>query len=221
VNIPLPEGRQTEAHRDRPLRVVVADDHPIVRDSLRNLLGRSGFDVVGEAASGTDAVAVTRACRPDVVLMDLSMPGGGGIEATAKITAADPNVAVVALTTFSDRDRVLDAIDAGVCGYLLKDDDPDELLRGIRAAAEGQSPVSPKVASVLIQARTARRAADNLTVREREILGLVAEGLANKQIAARLGITERTVKAHLGNTFQCIGVRNRTEAARWYLTHTS
>jgi DNA-binding NarL/FixJ family response regulator len=164
-----------------------------------------------------EAVKVAAEERPDVILMDLSMPNMDGIEATRLITAENPEACVLVLTSFSDRDRVFDALQAGAVGYLLKDSDHDELLRGIRAAAAGGSPLDPRVAREVLRvgSRLSPGAVANLTERELEVLRLVAEGLANKQIASRLGITERTVKAHLGSAFQRIGVGDRTSAALW------
>jgi DNA-binding NarL/FixJ family response regulator len=147
--------------------------------------------------------------------MALSMPGMGGLEATRRLLAERPGLQVVVLTSFSDQDQVLDAVDAGAVGYLLKDADPADLLQGVRAAAAGQSPLDPKVAGTLLGRRTTQAPQDQLSDREREVLTLVAEGLANKQIARHLGISERTVKAHLTSVFQRIGVTDRTQAALW------
>jgi DNA-binding NarL/FixJ family response regulator len=142
-----------------------------------------------------------------------------GIEATRRIVGEDPAVAVVVLTSFSDRERILEALDAGAIGYLLKDADPDELFRGIRAAARGESPLAPKAAREVLGARSERR--DNgLTDRELEVLGLVRAGLSNKLIARRLEISEKTVKAHLTSVFQRIGVTDRTQAALWAERHS-
>jgi DNA-binding NarL/FixJ family response regulator len=201
------------------LRVLIVDDHPIVRDGLSNLLRRSGLEVIGEAATADAAIELVDADPPDVVLLDLSMPGTDGTGAARRIRADHPDVAVVVLTAFADRDRVLRAVDAGVSGYLLKDDDPADLIRGIQAAAAGGSPFSPRVAGVLVESRANERTSGELTDREREVLDLVGEGLANKQIAKRLGISEGTVKAHLGRAFQRIGVRDRTQAALWVQRH--
>jgi DNA-binding NarL/FixJ family response regulator len=139
----------------------------------------------------------------------------GGVEATRRLLAGHPDLQVVVLTSFSDQDQVLDAVDAGAVGYLLKDADPADLLQGVRAAAAGQSPLDPKVARTLLTRRTTQGPQDQLSDREREVLTLVADGLANKQIASHLSITERTVKAHLTSIFQRIGVTDRTQAALW------
>ena len=202
------------------IRVVVVDDHPMVRTGLRVFLSESAdVAVVGELSDGDNALGLVERESPDVVLMDLSMPGMDGIAATRAITATHPEVKVVVLTTFVDQERVLEAVDAGAVGYLLKDTDPDELVRCIRAAARGESPFSPRAAQALIADRADRSSRGNpaatLTDRERDVLRLVVRGLSNKEIARGLGISEKTVKAHLGATFQRIGVRDRTQAALW------
>ena len=202
------------------IRILLADDHDVVRRGLTALLdGADGFAVVGAAADGEEAVALAGEHQPDVVLMDLSMPGVDGIEATRRLVAARPESRVVVLTSFSDRERILDALDAGAIGYLLKDAEPDELLRGIEAAARGESPLAPKAAKAVLTARAEGRPAAELTAREHEVLALLAQGLANKQIARRLGIAEKTVKAHLTSVFQSIGVSDRTQAALWARSH--
>jgi DNA-binding NarL/FixJ family response regulator len=202
------------------IRILVADDHDVVRRGLTALLdGTDGFAVVGAAADGEEAVALAGQHEPDVVLMDLSMPGVDGIEATRRLMAERPDSRVVVLTSFSDRERILDALDAGAVGYLLKDAEPDELLRGIEAAARGESPLAPKAAKAVLTARAESRPAAELTARELEVLALLGEGLANKQIARRLGIAEKTVKAHLTSVFQSIGVTDRTQAALWARSH--
>lgn len=199
------------------IRVVLADDHSLVRSGLEQLLrGDAGIEVVGAAADGAQAVELTLAHHPDVVLMDLQMPVLDGVEATRAIVEADDSVQVVVLTSFSDTERIVAALDAGAVGYLLKDTEPEDLLNGVRAAARGESPLHPKAARQLLTARTRRTSPSvELTPRESEVLGLVRQGLANKQIARRLGISERTVKAHLTSTFQRIGVLDRTQAALW------
>src|SRR4051795_3563172 len=172
------------------IRVLIAEDHAMVRAGLTELLAnRDDVKVVGEAANGEEAVARATELGPDVVLMDLSMPEVDGIEATRRIGEAVPGAHVVVLTSFSDRERILQALDAGAVGYLLKDLAPEELHRGILAAARGESPLAPKAAHAVISARAdARPAAVELTQRQRAVLGLVAEGLPNKLIARRLEI---------------------------------
>jgi len=200
------------------IRVVIVDDHSMVRGGLQQLLASTAdIEVVGSAANGQEAVELAGRLRPDVVLMDLQMPVMDGVEATAALTAADSGIAVVIVTSFSDRDRIVGAIDAGAVGYLLKDATPDEILSGVRSAARGESPLHPKAARELLSARAEAPSRTNvdLTARETEVLVLVREGLSNKQIARRLGITERTVKAHLTSVFARIGVVDRTQAALW------
>jgi DNA-binding NarL/FixJ family response regulator len=198
------------------IRIVIADDHAVVRAGLAQLLGTfPDVELVGAAADGEEAVALCAERRPDVVLMDLEMPVLDGIAATARIRAAQPGIAVVVLTSFSDRERILRALDAGAAGYLLKDAEPDELGKAIRAAARGESPLDPKAARALLSSRAATGAAAPLSEREREVLAMVAEGLPNKVIAQRLSISEKTVKAHLTSVFRQIGVTDRTQAALW------
>jgi DNA-binding NarL/FixJ family response regulator len=198
------------------IRVLVVDDHGVVRAGLAELLGaRDGIDVVGTAANGEEAIELAAAETPDVVLMDLSMPGMGGVEATRRIVGDNPRVHVVVLTSLSARERILDALDAGAIGYLLKDAGPDELLRGVEAAARGESPLSPKAAREVLGARSAQKPALDLSPRELEVLELVGEGLSNKLIARRLEISEKTVKAHLTRVFAQLGVTDRTQAALW------
>ena len=202
------------------IRVLLVDDHPMVRTGLRVFLSESSdMVVVGELSDGDAAVSFVKRQAPDVVLMDLSMPGVDGIAATRAIATANPEVKVVVLTTFVDRDRVLESVDAGAVGYLLKDADPEELVRSIRAAARGESPFAPRAAQALLADRSSRSGrgapAAILTDRERDVLRLVGRGLTNKEIGSWLGISEKTVKAHLGSAFQRIGVRDRTQAALW------
>jgi DNA-binding NarL/FixJ family response regulator len=194
------------------IRVLLAEDHSLVRAGLADLLGNvRDFEVVGAAADGAEAVTLAAERRPQVVLMDLVMPGLDGIEATRRIVSADPAVQVVVLTSFSDRTRIMEALDAGAVGFLLKDAEPDELFRGIRAAARGESPLAPKAAREVLLTRTEH--GRGLTERELDVLGLVRTGLSNKLIARRLEISEKTVKAHLTSIFQRIGVTDRTQAA--------
>jgi DNA-binding NarL/FixJ family response regulator len=197
------------------INVLLVDDHPVVRSGLAGLLSATeDLVVVGEAADGEAALASAGSLAPDVVLMDISMPGLDGIAATRQLLADGFAGAVVMLTSFSDRDRVTDALSAGAVGYLLKDSEPEAVLSAVRAAASGHAPIDPRVAGALLPSRTPTPGAE-LSAREREVLDLVAEGLANKQIARRLGITERTVKVHLGSVFRRIGVTDRTSAALW------
>lgn len=202
------------------IRVMVVDDHRIVRDGLEQLVATTDdLELAGSAADGAAAVAMVASTQPDVVLMDLSMPVLDGIEATRAIRSAHPGVRIVVLTSFADRTRVADAVDAGADGYLLKHAEPNQILDAIRAAAAGGAPFDPQVARELLNARQPRPEQADLTDREREVLGLVAQGLANKQIARSLGIAERTVKAHLTSVFQRIGVSDRTQAALWARDH--
>jgi DNA-binding NarL/FixJ family response regulator len=198
------------------IRVLIVDDHAVVRRGLEQFLGSEpDIDVVATAPDGEEAVRAAADAEPDVVLMDLSMPVLDGVEATRRIVAATPGIAVVVLTSFSDRDRIMDALEAGATGYILKDADPTEVVAAVRAAAAGGSPLDPKAARVMLDAKRDRPTPRELSVREEEVLRLVAEGLANKQVARRLGITERTVKAHLTSVFNRIGVQDRTQAALW------
>ncbi|MCW2819877.1 MAG: liaR 5 [Marmoricola sp.] len=201
-------------------RVLVVDDHAMVRAGIAALLSSTeDLEVAGQAPDGEAAVAARAATQPDVVLMDLSMPVVDGVEATRRMVAEDPDVRVVVLTSFSDRERVADALEAGAVGYQLKDCEPAELLAAVRAAAAGHVPIDPRVARVLLPGAASSRPQDQLSPREVEVLRLVARGLANKQVARALGITERTVKAHLGRVFRQIGVADRTSAALWARDH--
>lgn len=205
----------------RTVRVLLADDHAVVRAGLAQLFGTThDIEVVGAAVDGAQAVSLTLELQPDVVLMDLSMPGVDGTEATRQITESGASSRVIALTSFSDRDRIMATFDAGAVGYLLKDAAPEDIIKAVRQAADGQSPVDPKVAQVLLGSRQrTSKPAFGLTAREHEVLGLLSEGCANKHIARRLGITEATVKAHLTSVFQTIGVTDRTQAALWAHRH--
>jgi DNA-binding NarL/FixJ family response regulator len=201
------------------IRVLVVDDHHLVRAGLITLLeAAADIQVAGEAADGQQALEVAAATAPDVVLMDLSMPVMDGVAATRRLLADRPDTRVVALTSFSDRQRVTDILAAGATGYLLKDSRPDDLLAAVRAAASGHAPLDPRVAAALLPAREPSLT-DQLSDREKQVLRLVAAGLANKQIARRLGIAESTVKAHTGNIFRRIGVTDRTSAAVWAKDH--
>ncbi|MEE3127267.1 MAG: response regulator transcription factor [Actinomycetota bacterium] len=197
------------------IRVVLVDDHAVIRAGLAQLIATAeDIEVVGQAGDGAEAVEQARALTPDVVLMDLQMPGVDGVSATREIVSAGLGVDVLVLTSYSDNERILDALDAGAVGYLLKDADPDDVLSGVRAVARGESPIHPKAARALLGARSAG-GRPQLTAREVEVLQLVRDGLANKQIARQLEISERTVKAHLTSAFSRIGVSDRTQAALW------
>ena len=202
------------------IRLLIADDHAVVRTGLRQLaLTLDGVELVGEATNGEEAVALCKERAPDVVLMDLEMPVLDGIDATRRVTEADPRVAVVVLTSFSDRERILGALDAGAIGYLLKDAEPDELERAVRAAARGEAPLDPRAGRAVLQARNATSPLEALSDREREVLELLARGLPNKLIARELSISEKTVKTHLTNVFRTLGVTDRTQAALWAERH--
>ena len=198
------------------IRLLIADDHSVVRTGLRHLVATfDEVELVGAAADGEEAVALCADHDPDVVLMDLEMPVLDGIEATRRIVEAQPRVAVVVLTSFSDREQILRALDAGAVGYLLKDAEPAELERAVRAAARGEAPLDPRAGRALLQDRAAGSPLDGLSAREREVLAMVTRGLPNKLIARELGISEKTVKTHLTRVFRTIGVTDRTQAALW------
>ncbi|HYN68532.1 MAG TPA: response regulator transcription factor, partial [Ornithinibacter sp.] len=198
------------------------DDHQLVRAGVKTLLQSDPeITVVGEARNGREAIESVAGTTPDVVLMDLSMPEMDGVEATRGVLATQPDTKVLVLTSFSDRQRVKDVLAAGAIGYVLKDSEPADLLAAVHAAARGHVPIDPRVAAALLPSAGGpfgsggSGAAGGLSPRETEVLRLVAQGLANKQIARALGITERTVKAHLGRVFREIGVLDRTSAALW------
>jgi DNA-binding NarL/FixJ family response regulator len=198
------------------IRVAHADDHKVVRLGLGQLLGTfDDVEVVASAAGGEEAIAVCREHHPDVLLLDLEMPDVSGIEVTRRVATESPQTRVVVFTSFSDRDAIVGALDAGAVGYLLKDAEPEEIRAAIRAASRGEAPITPRAAAELLADRRARPDDVELTPREREVLLLVIQGHANKQIARRMGISEKTVKGHLTNLFQRIGVADRTQAALW------
>ena len=201
-------------------RILVVDDHQLVRAGLVSLLeGTDEFEVVGQAADGAEAVELAADTAPDVVLMDLSMPIMDGVTATRVLLAARPEIAVVVLTSFADQVRVAEALAAGAVGYLLKDSHPRDLLAGIRAAAAGYAPLDPRVARSLLPSGRTPDPAAQLSQRELQVLRLVTKGMANKQIGRARGISEHTVKVHLGSVFRQIGVGDRTSAAMWAREH--
>jgi DNA-binding NarL/FixJ family response regulator len=200
--------------RERTIRVVVVDDHHVVRAGIRELLADApGIAVVGEARDGREAVKLALSERPDVVLMDINMPGLSGVEATRQIRAAAPEVRVLALTAYADAPYVDGLLDAGASGYLLKTAEDYELIRAVRATAAGQAVIDPAVAPRLIARLTQPAAApDALSEREREVLRLAARGQTNKQIGVALQISDRTVQNHLAHIYGKLGVASRTEA---------
>lgn len=200
----------------RPIRVVVADDHPVYRDGLRAMLaGWRGAELVGEAADGEEAVRLAAELDPDVMLMDVQMPGRSGVDATAAIVAAHPDVAVVVLTMFEENATVAAALRAGARGYLVKGASGDDLRAAIVAAAEGAAILGRGIASrlgTILDSAGRDRAFPELTEREHEILELIAEGRANADIARRLGLTEKTVRNYVSTILDKLAVRGRSEA---------
>jgi DNA-binding NarL/FixJ family response regulator len=198
------------------IRVLVVDDHKLVRAGIGQLLAETDdIEVVGEAGDGHEALEAVALLHPDVVLMDLSMPRVDGRTATERIHRAHPDVRVVMLSSFSDREDVRRTLDAGAVGYLLKDSPPAELLIGIRAAVRDEPHAVPDV----LLPRPGTDDTGDLTTREMDVLVLLADGLPNKVIATRLGISEKTVKAHITHIFQALGVSDRTQAALWVDRH--
>jgi DNA-binding NarL/FixJ family response regulator len=207
-----------------PIRVLLVDDHAMVRRGMRDFLElHDDIEIVGEAVDGGDAIEQAGALRPDIVVMDLMMPGIDGIEATARIRADLPEVEVIALTSFVEEARVLAAIEAGAAGFLLKDAEADELAAAIRAAAAGEVHLDPAIAGIVARRMRAGHAdtaagqhvdgISSLTQRERDVLACVAQGLPNRAIADRLGITERTARTHVSNILAKLGLASRPQAA--------
>ncbi|HXP57961.1 MAG TPA: response regulator transcription factor [Streptosporangiaceae bacterium] len=197
------------------IRLLIADDHPIMRDGLRGVFrGDEDFEVAGEASDGAEAVRLAQAVTPDVILMDLRMPGMGGVEAIAKLRELGNPARVLILTTYdTDRD-VVPALEAGATGYLLKDAPRDELIRAVRAAHQGQSVLAPKVATALVGlvGSPGKSAPDHLSPRELEVLKLVADGATNQLAARKLLVSETTIKTHLLHIYTKLGVRDRASA---------
>jgi DNA-binding NarL/FixJ family response regulator len=200
-------------------RVVIVDDQALMRGAFRTILESSGLDVVGEAASGDDAVAVVGRLRPDVVLMDVRMPGGDGLSATRSLAEAAPSARVLVLTTFDLDDYVYGALRAGAAGFLLKNASPEELVAAVRTVASGDNVLDPRVAG-RVMARFARRSPDpgaahvllSLTEREKDVLALLARGFSNTELAARLDVSEATAKTHVSHILTKLGVRDRVRA---------
>jgi DNA-binding NarL/FixJ family response regulator len=219
--MPLPPAR---------IRVLLVDDHAMVRRGMRDFLAlHDDLEVVGEAADGTAAVQAATALQPDVVVMDLLMPGVDGIDATARIKADHPDMEIVAITSFVEEARIVAALEAGASGFLLKDAEADELAAAIRAAAAGEVHLDPAVGGILARrmrngAAGGRDGSDadglgTLTPRERDVLGGVARGLSNRAIADELGITERTARTHVSNILAKLGLSSRTQAALRAVEH--
>ena len=214
-----------------PIRVLLVDDHAMVRRGLRDFLGlHDDIEVVGEASDGQGAIDGAASLRPDIVLMDLMMPGIDGIEATARIRSEQPDTEVIAITSFIEEAKVLAAIEAGASGFLLKDAEADEVAAAIRAAAAGEVHLDPAVAGIV--ARRMRSGASDgraaggtqdgiasLTPRERDVLSCVARGLSNRAIAESLGITERTARTHVSNILAKLSLASRTQAALLAVHH--
>ncbi len=203
------------------IRILLVDDHAVVREGLRAFLTlQEGFQIVGEAADGEEAVERAVELEPDVILMDLVMPRRDGVSAMRELRRSAPKAKVIVLTSFLDDDRLLPALEAGAAGYLLKNSQPSELARAVRAAQAGEAIIDPTAAARLVdalsepdRARGSATALDQLTGREREVLALIAQGRANKRIALELGISEKTVKTHVGHVLAKLGVADRTQAA--------
>jgi NarL family two-component system response regulator LiaR len=203
---------------ESPVRVLIVDDHAIVRKGIRALLSEAGgFEVVGEADNGQTAVLLAQQAQPDVVLMDLLMPGMDGIEATRQITSRQPKTRILVLTSFAADNKVFPAIKAGALGYLLKDSSPDELVRAIHQVQRGEPSLHPTIARKLLQeiARPVERqpAPEALTARELEVLQLIAQGLSNQEIADRISVSESTVRAHVSRILGKLHLASRTQAA--------
>jgi DNA-binding NarL/FixJ family response regulator len=197
------------------IRVVVVDDHPVVREGLRSFLdSREGIEVVGEAGDGETAVREVLRLRPDVVLLDLVMPGAGGVAAIRALKDAGAEAAVLVLTSFASDDQVIPAVQAGAAGYLLKDVDPSEVEAAVRTVHRGEGLLHPRVAArVMAEVRNVRSPLDELTPREREVLALLGAGHTNAQLAAELFISEKTVKTHVSSILAKLRLPDRTAAA--------
>ena len=203
------------------IKVVIADDHALLREGLAKILSlESNFLIVGEANCGDEAIALTRTLKPDVVLMDINMPGLNGIEATKIIKEEMPQVEIIALTIHEDEEYIFELVRAGVSGYILKDIQPEQLIKAIKDVAEGKTAIQPNITAKLLgefnrlsDRKTNMFSCDQLTARELEVIKLIAQGMPNKEIASTLYISEKTVKNHITNIFRKLNVEDRTQAA--------
>jgi DNA-binding NarL/FixJ family response regulator len=208
-----------------PIRVLLVDDHAVVRMGLRAFFDMlDDIEVVGEASDGSEGVAMTRRLKPDVVLMDLLMPNMDGITAIGRIKAEMPETEIVTMTSFIEEEKVTAALEAGASGYVLKDAEAEEVATAIRAAFAGEVHLDPAVARLLAQRMRQKKSpadalVEPLTDREREVLGLLAHGMSNKEIAAKLFITERTARTYVSNILGKLGLASRTQAALWAVDH--
>ncbi|GAA0282879.1 response regulator transcription factor [Spirillospora sp. NPDC000708] len=207
-----------------PIRVLIADDHPVVRQGLRTFLGiQDDIEVVGEAEDGTSAVTLAESLKPDIVLMDLKMPGADGVTALTELRARGVEARVLILTSVTERGHVLPAVQAGAAGYLYKDVDPRALVQAIRAVHDGHVLFAPDAAEAMLRAEPEREPADRglgaLTEREREVLVHIARGRSNREIARALVVSEKTVKTHVSNLLMKLGVQDRTQAALYAVRH--
>lgn len=203
-----------------PLTVMIVDDHAVVRNGLQMVLdAEADLVVIHLAADGAQAVSLAEHAPPDVALMDLAMPNMDGVAATRTLKAAHPDIKVVVLTSLGEREMILAALEAGADGYLFKHAEPEAIVTAVRTAHAGGAVLDPKAARALLDRTRGSSAQPQLSEREQQVLRLVVDGLANKQIARRLGITERTVKAHLTSVYQRLGVTDRTQAALWARDH--
>jgi NarL family two-component system response regulator LiaR len=196
------------------VRILIVDDHPVVRDGLNAILStQPDFEVIGEAGNGEEAIKQVEILKPDVILMDLEMPGVDGIEALTRLTGIDPDIRVIVLTVFDTDERILNSVQAGARGYLLKDAPRDKIFNAIRVVSQGGSLIHPLVVSKLLsQKKNDNAAGESLSERELDVLNLLGQGLLNKQIASQLFISERTVKFHVSSILSKLGAGNRTEA---------
>ena len=204
------------------IRIVIADDHHVVRRGLLFFLKtQKDFEVVGEATNGEEAIAISKEVRPDVILMDLVMPEKDGIQATREIKKLVPDTHILMLTSFSDRDHVIPAIEAGAAGYQLKDIEPDELAAAIRQLMKGEKPLSPLAQTELEKDWSEEKPhlTNPLTAREQDVLAELTKGKSNRDIASTLFVTEKTVKTHISNIFSKLNVQDRTQAALYAVKH--